>query len=315
MPLKRALLTIVLAITVLLSTGQPGLAQDPGSVYFPETGHWVKGEFLRFYQQAKNPSLLYGNPLTDAFQDPLTGLTVQYFQRARFEMHTESASAPVQLSMLGELLYEAGQPSVNLDPKACRFFPRTGRYVCYAFLTFYDSHGGAEQFGEPISDLEREDEIYVQYFQNARFEWHPEATAGQRVILSELGRIYFDRVLGDDRYTRPSPGNDLPASEIRLRARAFVERAVVSPNSQQRVYVVIQDQYLRPVSGVSVALTVHFPGGSEERYRLSPTDADGISRLDFQVGNLPVDRIVEIQAEASQGVLQARAGTWFRVWW
>jgi hypothetical protein len=40
-------------------------AQPPESVYFEATGHYVQGEFLKFYLSASDPLLMFGYPITD----------------------------------------------------------------------------------------------------------------------------------------------------------------------------------------------------------------------------------------------------------
>jgi hypothetical protein len=59
------------------------LPQSSDQLYVPETKHWIRGDFLRFYQNASDPLLLFGYPITDEFVDPETGLQTQYFQRAQ----------------------------------------------------------------------------------------------------------------------------------------------------------------------------------------------------------------------------------------
>jgi hypothetical protein len=330
---RKYSVAVLFVLAVLLSTWAPvqaqkGLAspvfgsqggsnQNQDSRYFPETGHWVTGEFLTFYQKASDALLVYGYPITDAFQDPLTGLTVQYFQKARFELHIEAREGErVQLTDLGSLLYEAGEPvSLAMDSAACRTFAKQGHAVCYAFLSFFDANGGAAQFGYPIAEIEKQDNLYVQYFERARLEWHPEQPTGQRVTITDLGRMYFDQLVDDRSLLEPKPSNNIPQSAIQLQARVFAAKAVVSPNAKQTLYVIVQDQYLRPVSQANVAVTIHFPIGGEERYRLPLTNKDGITQFEFNAGAQPYDSITQVQVEVTQGGVQAKTGTWYRVWW
>ena len=44
----------------------------------------------------------------------------------------------------------------------------------YGFLAYWESQGGLDRFGYPISDEMFENGRTVQYFQRARFEWYPE---------------------------------------------------------------------------------------------------------------------------------------------
>jgi hypothetical protein len=74
----------------------------------------------------------------------------------------------------------------------CRYFVETGHYVCDEFLTYYDTRGGLEIFGHPISEaFDDPARGRVQYFQNARMEMHPENVFPYRVqlglLVDELG--------------------------------------------------------------------------------------------------------------------------------
>ncbi len=66
----------------------------PDRVYFQETGHNLGGRFLEYWQQ--NGRLAqFGYPLTEEVEETLeNGRTylVQYFERARFELHPENAA-------------------------------------------------------------------------------------------------------------------------------------------------------------------------------------------------------------------------------
>ena len=71
------------------------------------------------------------------------------------------------------------------------FFSATGHHISNraGFLDFWRESGGVLVFGYPLSEEIVEDGRIVQYFERARFEYHPEAagTAAQ-VQLSLLGR-------------------------------------------------------------------------------------------------------------------------------
>lgn len=68
-----------------------------------------------------------------------------------------------------------------------RYFDETGHTVRGPFLVFFDSHGGLDIFGYPITDQFVDNGRLVQYFQRARFEWHPENPEGFNVQLGLLG--------------------------------------------------------------------------------------------------------------------------------
>ena len=176
---RRAGVTLAIILTLSLpgtSVYAQGITQTE---YFPETGHYVKGEFLRFYRNIENPIAIYGYPITEEFTDK-NGLLVQYFQRARFEYHPDKPDGQkVGLTPLGNLVYKPqGHLNVN-NPLACRYYTETGYAVCFAFLEFFEENGGIAQFGYPISSFEFHDDLIVQYFQRARFEWRPWQGEGQ----------------------------------------------------------------------------------------------------------------------------------------
>lgn len=313
----RRSLSLLLLVGLLAVVWSPTHAQEQNSRYFPETGHWVYGEFLAYFDSAADPLLVFGYPITDAYQDPLTGLTIQYFQKVRFELHIEAETGKrVQISPLGMLLYEPG-PVVEMstDTPACAYFSDQQHYVCYSFKDFFYNNGGLAQFGAPLSELEQQGDLYVQYFERGRFEWHPELPAGQRVTLSDLGRLYFDQHVGDPALLAPNLVNGITQSLIDLRVRVFVANALVAPQGKQTVYIVAQDQYLRPVEKADVAVVVHLPNGGEQRYRLPLTDQNGISQYEFNVGEQPYDQIVDIAVEVAKGSLQATSSSWFRIWY
>ncbi|GAB4424575.1 MAG: hypothetical protein OHK0015_03560 [Chloroflexi bacterium OHK40] len=75
-----------------------------GCRYFPETGHSLCPPFRAFWERNGGLSV-FGYPISEPAQELVEGgrlLTVQYFERSRFEEHPElPASSRVQLSRLG----------------------------------------------------------------------------------------------------------------------------------------------------------------------------------------------------------------------
>jgi subtilisin family serine protease len=74
--------------------------------YFPETGHGLRGPFLRYWE--RNGGLaLFGYPISEEIMEARVSdgkvYTVQYFERNRFEYHPEYAGTPyeVELGLLG----------------------------------------------------------------------------------------------------------------------------------------------------------------------------------------------------------------------
>jgi len=311
------LISLILLVATVIVGWQQVLAQIEDPLYFPETGHWVEGEFLTKYFDISNPIALYGAPITEAFIDSF-GVKVQYFEKVRFELDPSlPIGIQVKVSPLGELLYEEGQLLVvPSNSRACRSFPESNHLVCYNFLDFFEENGGETQFGIPISGFEVHNGWIVQYFQKARFEWHPENPPGQWVTVSNSGVQYFYKIGEDSKLLSPVQNEDsspfLPV--FRLRPKAFVSSAVLPAGETQTIYVIVQDQNLRPVPGAEVEFTVTLPDGSVREYRTSNTNQSGVSTLDFSVDSNIVG-IANINVLVSYNSLKGQTLTSFQIWW
>lgn len=288
-------------------------AQDISSHYFAETGHSVRGDFWQFYNTFPNAQLIFGYPLTEAFTDLDTGRQIQYFSRARFEFHPEYPEGQrVKLSNLGENLYLPGGGTLNIyTPVGCRVFAN-GKSVCYAFLNFFDQYGGEAAFGLPVSGFEFADGRIVQYFQRARFEWYPEFGEGQRVVLADIGRIYFDAIQEDPNLLTPvKPDNQIQV--LSIQARAFVWKAITLPTDTQTVYVVVQDQTLSPVKDASTVVTIYWANGVPQSVSL-PTNQYGVVILPFEVRDQPYGSLVTVRVDVYYQELKSTSLTSFRIW-
>ena len=221
-----------------------GFTSQPAPfAYMPATGHNIGLAIKRFYE-SNGGLAIFGLPLTEVIEQD--GMQVQYFERARFELHPElpvpyyvsltllgsllmrdrtgAAFAPVDIHSLGTSTRtnpdERGyQPSVHVCPRpfasnvgdceeflapqlASRpdprtFFPVTGHTLGGAFGEFWLRNGQLSVFGYPISEEFHEvnaldgKSYLVQYFERARFEYHPEhAGTPYKVLLGHLGEEY-----------------------------------------------------------------------------------------------------------------------------
>jgi len=189
------------------------LAKDD-SRFFPETGKSVQGSFLQYWTEHGGLAQ-QGYPISDQMQERSDTdgktYTVQYFERAVFEMHPENRPPyDVLLSLLGTALYKekhagnAPSQSASRDANA-RLFTETGKTVGGNFLDYWNAHGGLAQQGYPISNEFTEKsaldgkEYTVQYFERAVFEMHPENAKPNDVLLSQLGTFSYR-----ERYTQAS---------------------------------------------------------------------------------------------------------------
>jgi hypothetical protein len=283
-----------------------------------ETGHWLTGEFFAYYNSVSDPERIFGAPITDVFPDELRpGYQIQYFERARMDYNpNQPAGKRIALAPLGEWLYTENQAQQRATTAQnngmCRVFAG-GKQVCYGFLQFFDLNDGARLLGRPVSDLLWVDGRYVQYFQNARLEWRTELPAGQRVVVSELGRIDFISRIGNLGLLDPS--TNIPESVVRHpRVRAFVASPLVTRNSQQRVDVIVRDQFKQPMINQPVTVTVGAPDQPPHSYSAT-TNADGLATVRFPVDRGEPNQVMEVRVDIGTPDDTPEAATWFRMWW
>jgi hypothetical protein len=210
--------TVLLAL-LFISTLQPAQASARQRC-FRETGFCVGGRFLEYWDQ--NGGLpVFGYPISGT--DAESG--EQWFERAVFERHQDTpAPYDVQLSRLGDwrflqqsLAWQDLPPDEG--PRAgCLWFAETQRNICdqqpgRGFLTYWKTHGlhdprldaygnSLALFGLPLTGARPEtneagEKVITQWFERARFEWHPDKPDQYKVLLGLLGREVWDNRSGD----------------------------------------------------------------------------------------------------------------------
>ncbi len=178
----------------------PGL----GSRLFSQTGHAITGVFLDYWD-LHGGLVQEGYPISEVRLEAsdLDGMSyeVQYFERAVFEYHPENQGTPyeVLLAQLGTYQYQqkypTGAPNQRPNGERPRYFAQTGHTLGGEFRLYWESHGGLEQQGYPLSDEFTEispldgKPYTVQYFERAVMEYHPENVNPYRVLLSQLGTL------------------------------------------------------------------------------------------------------------------------------
>ena len=174
------------------------------SRYFPETGFTVAGRFLTYWE-ANGGLAINGYPISEERDERLEDgnvYRVQYFERVRLEYHPEYAAPnDVLLGQFGRRIHPADPPAEQIV--GAQYFPQTGhnlsdltrdRRTVVNFGRYWQNNGGLRQFGYPITEIIEErledGKVYlVQYFERARFEYHPEhAGTPYEVLLGQFGR-------------------------------------------------------------------------------------------------------------------------------
>jgi len=133
--------------------GQQASTDNPG--LFPETGMTVGGKF-RIYWEQHGSLAQQGYPISNEFQGAGTdGITrtVQYFERAVFELHPENAGTPyeVLLTQLGTLRYHAAIPTETLYSLSMAS-PHEGWAVGDKGAILHYTGGRWQQVANPLRD-------------------------------------------------------------------------------------------------------------------------------------------------------------------
>jgi hypothetical protein len=312
----RQSLTLIFVFCLLGTSWGSVYAQTPENKYFTETGHNVNGDFLKFYNSNPNATFLYGYPITEEFTSK-DGKKAQYFQRARFEYRSDLPEGQrVQVTPLGSLTYVSTGPlNVAANTFACRTYSETGYAVCFAFLEFFDQYGSTTQFGYPISPFEYHENKIVQYFEKARLEWQPWKPEGQRVVVSDLGRVYFDKLGEDIGLIPPVKALDnTPQTISKLQIRAFVWKAVTLATDSQLIFVIVQDQNQQPVANASCTSVVHWPDKRHESFTLT-TNTNGVGMIPLSFASQPYGSLIYTDVSCVYGGLTGNTTTSFRIWY
>jgi hypothetical protein len=187
-----------------MSVRAPQEAAPPVVVYPPEN----PGEMIHKFYEAQGGEATFGKAVSTVFEEQgSTGrpVPVQYYEYARLEHHQRSgAPGEVIIGKLGlEVAVESRPPDqlpAALAGEEVRF-PGSRAIVPRLFYEAWQT-GGADLFGYPVSLvlLEASPEglpVYVQYFESARFEYHPHnAGTGYEVQLTPLGLQIFSTRYG-----------------------------------------------------------------------------------------------------------------------
>ncbi len=331
--LSRVVIAAALLLGSLVATSSRVSSQE--CRYFSETGHYVCGQFLDFFN-TRGGLEIFGYPLTEAFNDPTHGgLRVQYFQKSRMEWHPYNSDPyKVQLGLLvDELGYDYPPARSHQIPSSNsalhHYFPETKHVVSYAFLDYFNRKGGLDIFGYPRSEFMYESGHLVQYFQRARMEWHPERASGSQMSLANLGEIYIEQVgvpkeyldpvdpmrLGEESGPTPigSPST-AEAAVTQLNISASVRYAITGRQGGQTIFVYVNDQQQQPVQGANAEAIIHYPSG-DQRCDLSTTDASGFTKCSFDITESPPGKRVVIDVTVTYNDLTATTQTFFLPWW
>jgi phage tail protein X len=201
--------------------------------FYQETGKTLAGEFVGFYDKYGGV-LQFGYPVTEAQMEEVGGgkrYLVQWTERQRLEYHPEQMGTPyeVLLGLLGRELtsglngprFQPSSESTAISnfkfqiSNSGYFFPETGQRVAEPFLSYWRENGGLPIYGYPISTAYTEESgLLVQWFERARFEYHPEYH-GHTVLLGHLG-LESRKTLNVSNYELEIFGGAAPDSKLKI---------------------------------------------------------------------------------------------------
>lgn len=333
MPVRRLLIVAALLCTLLPSA--PALAvsqcfdavQSPFCFDAPFAGYW----------DANGGLPVFGYPLTRSRSELNADLghafPTQWAQRNRFEYHAENAGSPyaVLLGLLGkERLRQLGRDPLAEPREAgpmpgCLWFAETGRNICnqngaLGFKAYWQGHGlkvpglsayaqSLQLFGLPLTSPQTEtnangNTVITQWFERARFEWHPTNPDQFTVLLGLLGTELRMAAVGrpepaDCAVVAPAPPTDA--------VDMWVTRPSVRSGESQTVCTRVTRQG-RPERYMATSLRVITEDGWYDFIGLAL--GDGIARFAFTLGELPPHSTVTLIATYPGGVT---AHTTYRV--
>lgn len=192
--LQACLASLLLGVAAGLWIAPTHSSAQDDALYFAATGHRLDNSYgFLGHWRASNGPLTLGAPLTGVLDEG--GLTVQYFERGRLELHPEYGGAILRGRLGAEYAESLWRSFAPPDPAAAdaagaRLFAETGYSVGEPFLSFWEANGALDAFGLPLSAPAYEyvgaRVAMVQYFERARLEHYPGAPVS--VEVGALGR-------------------------------------------------------------------------------------------------------------------------------
>lgn len=189
---------LLLGLLAVLSLSLPNAVGRAGAAevfqYFPETGHYVDGDWLTWFAAHGGVDVI-GAPRTEDYAE--LGRLQQYFRTVRLEWDCGPDGKQVCKLHPGNLGEQILGKTLDLPPDqitagirtgGTRTFSGSNYSVSGGFLDLFDKLGGVEFFGYPLSGQVIEAGQTVQWFQRARIERQADGS----VKLSPLGDYWID---------------------------------------------------------------------------------------------------------------------------
>ncbi|MCA9939239.1 MAG: hypothetical protein KC418_11380 [Anaerolineales bacterium] len=293
----------LLGLLLLVACGQAAPPPD-ASIAAPPA---ISPEFTAFYADYGGLRT-FGYPLTGTFVDPDSGRVVQYFQNLRLEL--ASGDGQVEVTPLGSwALRELGTQDDGADAPAA------------PFRDFYEQYGGATLFGAPLSTQREEGGRWVQYFRNARLEWHPEEPPDLNVQVAQLGQVHFLRSGAVYTYYQQRRIQDFIPDDLagiqEVTLSTSIRYPILFAGDEQHLIVTVRTPDGYAVPDALLRVTIRYEDGSTHIVTMPPADRAGISETTVLLDDWQPGRTVhlQVQAESVTGRVLGKHGLSFKTWW
>jgi hypothetical protein len=278
----------------------------------------ITGRFASYWRDGGGLAV-FGLPLSPSKKEQVGDQSyhVQYFERARFELHPElQRPYDVLLGRIGvDRLAAHGRDWTTFpkaDPGTPHYFPETGHAIAPQFWGFWSTHGiefdgnknaislpeAIALFGLPVSEAQMEyaedGNMYLtQWFERARFEYHPQNQPPYDVLLGRLGA---ELVAQQQAPTPPPtpvglPGIPSPTGDCVANAPPGAEGAqawmtVPEPATLNQFDSICGRLIVNGavVSGAEVNAVAHYHN-KDVSFGPVRTGADGVAEIGFKIGD------------------------------
>jgi hypothetical protein len=134
------------------------------------------------------------------------------------------------------------------------------------------------------------------------------------VVLTDLGRIYFDQLGEDPDHLKPvTPLDATINSVLSIKVRAFVAKPITRASGQQTVYVIVQNQTGQAISNATGKAMIKWPNGRTEEYFFT-TNTAGIGTATFNFADQNQGDLISIEVVVAYQGLAGATRTSFRIW-
>jgi lipoprotein-anchoring transpeptidase ErfK/SrfK len=250
------------------SANAPDDWSPPRTVYSPQTGQSIDGVFLDYWRNGGGADA-FGYPITPELKED--GHTVQYYGYARFEYWPNDPDGNVvHLAKIGEELRPhvvlrshpvIGGSNVKDDAAAqaasiakawlpldaetakrantdtWRYVPETRHSVQLGFKNFWESTGGADYLGYPLTQEYTLNGITYQVFERGQLAW----SQGKDPWMVPVGELLTKRYKLS---TKATNQGDIPAYSEDLFVPPAPPEPEVDPNGEKWIEVNLSEQYM-----------------------------------------------------------------------